>query len=227
MNTVKDKIHEASYNMAQIAHLREVLPLRKEDWLDEEDMFEHLKEHTLINLAPIMDTLVIQEIHLKEEKSQGGIIIPASGEKKVQQFGMVMCIAPDVKKKYEESETPINLGDIIIYNRAFLVYEISYHGFPMDIIQPNAVLSKVPKSLLFKMAIREDPAAILNPRYIDFSDPEEAAKARNDSMPSGMVEGDQEKQKIDPHAISKDQETEQSKKGKQVFMGSTKPKAKK
>lgn len=222
-----EKVHEVSYNMAKINRLREELPLRESDWIDDDVTFKTLKDgHSLINLAPIMDTLVVQQIHMKEEITSSGLHIPASTEEKVQQFGMIMAISPDVKKKQLDAGVIINIGDIIIYNKVFRVYTISYYGFEMDIIQPHAMLGKVPKSLLFKMAVREDPAAILNPRYIDFADPEEAAKVRNESMPSGMVQGDQEKQKIDPHAISKDQEREQAKGKKIIAMPGTK-KAKK
>tara|TARA_R110000803_G_scaffold36811_2_gene79112 strand:- start:9265 stop:9963 length:699 start_codon:yes stop_codon:yes gene_type:complete len=195
MKKVEDgKMKVVSHQMAKFNRLKEELTLNEELWKDDPDIdFEELKKITLINAVPYADTLILYPTRKSEHKTKGGIIIPETAQQDGADisFAMVVAISP---KAQDKLDFPCKLGSMLLFNKAFLVKEISFHDQSFYIVQPHAILFKVPTSEIRNMIVTEDPLAVFHPEIIDMANPHEAAKVGDKSMPSGMVEGDQEEQ---------------------------------
>jgi co-chaperonin GroES (HSP10) len=187
-----EKIRITKSQKIKQENLRKSLMFNDSDWRKEQ--VETYKKYTMINVIPLHDVCTVLPLNINDKKTSGGIIIPdyiadASG----YAVGMVVSIASGFKLK---GDVELALEDFVLYDANNYKFAINYKSTEFHMLDAYQMYALLPPSLLSELIVT-DALAAFKPEMIDISDPYEMAKLGNDTMPTGMQQGEQQFQKAD------------------------------
>lgn len=182
-----NKSRLSEMELAKLERLRGELPLNKKHWKGDEATYNAIKKYSLINIAAVKNTIILFPCPVGENKTASGIFL-APNQDETQAFGMVVARSPELDNP---GGVEVNIGDFIMYNKAFMVKSVSYQGFSFDIVEPHAMLMKVPPSIVGQFVVTQaNPITVFKQEVIDAGTAAGMNKVRNLSMPTGMAEGE-------------------------------------
>jgi co-chaperonin GroES (HSP10) len=177
--------------------LVENLKFKEEDWSKEQ--VERYGKHTLINMIPVHDCIMVYECKLMKKETAGGIIIPDIARSSSSQvIGFVLGMSPGME--FGKGMT-VHVGDYVLYDANRIKFSASLEGFEIPMLDAYSVLALLPPSIKDKIILLANPHTAFNKELVDIADAYEMAeKVEKSSMPKGMAQQDQEHQINDTDA---------------------------
>lgn len=186
MKNVKERMKYTASETIKLKHLIKVLSFNPNDW--DEEQVEKYKEHTMINMMPVHDCMMVFRCDFKKEtKTSGGIIIPDTvKQSQTQAIGFVLGKSPEFEFK---GGMKVNLGDFVLYDNSRIKFYSRIEGFDIPMLDSYSVMALLPPSIIDEVVLIPSPLTAFRPDTVDLNDEIESDKAFDKSMPSGMQRG--------------------------------------